>query len=87
MRLVALECDEVSAVEILDHHLFEVRLACFEKTIQLVQLGQLDNLQHFMRARGFSCRLIQQPLVVVQVHVVYNLSESFIANLSVEIND
>ncbi len=39
-----------------------------------------------MRARCLRRCLIQQPLVVIQVHVVYDFAEGFIAHLSAEVD-
>lgn len=39
-----------------------------------------------MRARCLRRCLIQQPLVVIQVHVVYDFTECFIAHLSPEVD-
>jgi hypothetical protein len=65
-----------------EHDFLKVCLSCLEKSLQFVELGELDNLEDF-------ARVLDQVKhgQVIQVEVVHNFAESLILDLSIEVDD
>jgi len=64
-----------------EHYLLEVTFSCFEKTVEIEYLGKFDNLKNLTWLFDWV-----QHIQVIEIEIVDDLAESFIIDLTFEVN-